>query len=364
MKLYGSWKALCLGVACAWLSLGSVSFADTPFYQGKRLTLLVNFGVGGSTDIQGRLYVKYLAKYLPGKPTIIVQNMEGGGGMSAANYLAEVAANDGLTLGYFSGTAWAGVTDAKRFKVDYKTYEFVAYEPGTTIYFARTDVPPGLKKATDIVKGQNLVMGGIGASSDKDLRHRLTLDMLGVPYRYVAGYQSSAQARHALERGEIQFYSEAPGTYISQVVPNLVKSGVVLPLYYDPRYDGEQFSAPRAVADVDIMSFPDLYKKIKGEMPSGQAWDAYLAMITVTAAMQRVIVLPPNAPRGALDALRSATAKLNSDKEMEAEALKVVGIRPEFVTGPDTSEQVRRALAVDPKIVAFIENYRTNVRKP
>jgi putative tricarboxylic transport membrane protein len=65
------------------------SAADEPFYKGKRLTVLINFAAGGPTDIEGRLLAKHLARHIEGQPGIIVQNMDGAGGMAGAGYLGE-----------------------------------------------------------------------------------------------------------------------------------------------------------------------------------------------------------------------------------------------------------------------------------
>ena len=57
--------------------------ADDAFYKGKRLTILINFAVGGPTDIEGRLFAKHLARHIDGTPGIVVQNMDGAGGVVA-----------------------------------------------------------------------------------------------------------------------------------------------------------------------------------------------------------------------------------------------------------------------------------------
>ena len=80
--------------------------------------------------------------------------MDGAGGMIGAGYLGEVAPKDGTTLGYFTGSAWRYANNPERFRVDFRSYEFVAYQPGTSIAYMRTDVPPGIKDATDIIKAQ------------------------------------------------------------------------------------------------------------------------------------------------------------------------------------------------------------------
>ncbi|MBI2347732.1 MAG: hypothetical protein HYV05_03655 [Deltaproteobacteria bacterium] len=71
--------------------------AERPFYQGKTITVLINFAAGGPTDIEGRIIARHLARHIPGQPSVIAQNMGGAGGVIAANYLGEVAKGDGLT---------------------------------------------------------------------------------------------------------------------------------------------------------------------------------------------------------------------------------------------------------------------------
>src|SRR5918992_3150745 len=76
----------------------SIHAAEAPFYEGKTLRILIASGPGGGTDTAGRLTARYLPKYLPGNPKIIVQNMGGGGGTIANNYFASEVKPDGLTI--------------------------------------------------------------------------------------------------------------------------------------------------------------------------------------------------------------------------------------------------------------------------
>src|SRR5262252_9480578 len=168
--------------------------AAEPFYKGKRLTLLIGAASGGPTDIEGRLLVKYLARHIDGQPSLLVLNKEGAGGVVGATFLGEVAPRDGTMLGYFSGTAWNFVNEPERWRVDLRAFEFIAYQTGTTIHFMRTDVPPGMRQPADVGKAQGLIAGGLAVDNPKDVRLRLALDMLGVPHRYVTGYQSSMRA--------------------------------------------------------------------------------------------------------------------------------------------------------------------------
>jgi tripartite-type tricarboxylate transporter receptor subunit TctC len=337
--------------------------AEDPFYKGKRLTVLINFAAGGPTDIEGRLFAKYLVRHIAGQPSVIVQNMDGAGGVIGASYLGEVAPKDGTVLGYLSGTAWIYVSEPERWRVDFKSYEFIAYQPGTTVHFVRTDVPPGLKQATDIVKAQGLVAGGLSADTSKDLRLRLGLDMLGVPYKYVTGYRSSPPARLALQRGEIHMFSESPPSYRSIVEPGLVKTGLAIPVFYDAVDTGEETGMPKQLEGLSMLSLPQLYRKIKGTAPSGQLWEAYRTLFDMNSTLQRMIVLPPGAPPAAMDAVRTAIEQLNNDKEFAAEALKAIEFAPDYEATPDMNKRIRAMLVASPEMKNFINDYMRNPPK-
>src|SRR5262249_46356897 len=124
-----------LGLAAALVCAALPAHADDPFYKGKRLTALINFAAGGPTDIEGRLLARHIGTHIEGQPSIIVQNMEGAGGLIGNQYVGEVAPKDGTVLGYFTGAAWLYATAPEKHRVDFKTYEFIAYQPGTTVYY-------------------------------------------------------------------------------------------------------------------------------------------------------------------------------------------------------------------------------------
>src|SRR5262249_13469210 len=73
--------------------------AADDFYRGKTLRLVVPSDVGGGYDSYGRTLGQHIRRHIPGEPTIIVQNMPGGGGLLSANWLVNVAAKDGLVIG-------------------------------------------------------------------------------------------------------------------------------------------------------------------------------------------------------------------------------------------------------------------------
>ena len=215
-------------ISIVWVNL--THSAETPFYRGKTLTVLINFASGGPTDIEGRLVARFLGKHVPGQPTIVVQNMPGAGGVTGTNYLGEIAKPDGLILGYFTSQFFNLLTADPNLRVDLTKFAYIASIEGVPVAYVRKDVPPGIQDAKDILKAKGLKVGGLSLNSAKDVRFRLQLDILGVPHQYVTGYNSNSDARLAVERNEIQFFTEGTPGYRSQVQPRMVKEGVVMPL--------------------------------------------------------------------------------------------------------------------------------------
>ena len=344
---------LCLGALVA----AAPAMAADGFYQGKRLTVLINFAVGGPTDIEGRLFAKHIGKHLAGAPNIIVQNMDGGGGATGTNFLGEIAPKDGTVIGYLTGVAWRYVNIKERSRVDFLTYNMIAYQPGTTVYYVRSNVEPGLKVASDILKAQNLVVGGLTADSSKDILERLSLDLLGVNYKYVTGYTSNANARLALQRNEINMFAESPPGYIAAVAPSLVASGEVVPLYFDPGYNGKRFSRPAQAQGVDMKPFHEFLRDVKGREPEGKLWDIYKKAIAINGAMQRIVAFPPGTPKPAMEAMREAIRKLATDQEFASDAMKSVGFVPDYEAGDGVQAEVTAALSLPEEDRKFIADY-------
>jgi tripartite-type tricarboxylate transporter receptor subunit TctC len=350
-------RAVVAGLALAAVFALSEAAADEPFYKGKRLTVLINYGAGGPADIEARIFARHIGRHIDGNPTVIAQNIDGAGGLIGTTYLGEVAPHDGTVMGHLTGMAWRWANDAERFRVDFKTYEFFGYQRSTAVSYVRTDVAPGIKVASDIVKAQGLISGGLGPDNAKDLLTRLGLELLGVQHKHVTSYRSSATARLALQQGEINFYAESPPSYRSVVHPGIVKEGLAIPVWHDPENDGDKLVASKQVADLGIPPYHEFYRSIKGTAPAGILWDAFNTIRTISGSMLRILALPPNSPRQALDALSVAVARLNEDKVYAEEALKTIGFVPEYTTGPDTNRQVREGISVRPEIKAFIADY-------
>jgi hypothetical protein len=112
-----------------------------------------------------------------------------------------------------------------------------------------------------------------------------------------------------------------------------------------------------------IPSLPQLHRQVKGAPPSGELWEAYKTLFDINSTLQRLIVLPPGAPRTAYDTLSKAIERLNNDKDFAAEANKVIEFAPDYPIAPDMSQKVRAMLQATPQMRTFINDYMRNVPK-
>jgi putative tricarboxylic transport membrane protein len=336
--------------------------AERAFYQGKNITLVINFAAGGPTDIEGRIVARHIAKHIPGQPALIPQNMAGAGGVTGMNFLGEVAKPDGLTMGYFTGPYNHLMMRTPTLRIDLNKLPFIASVQGVTVCYIRSDVPPGIKKPADLVKAERFRAGGLSFDSNKDLRFRLAFDILGVKYDYVTGYNSSNDARLAVQRNEIQYHDENIPGYRGAVEPQLVKTGIVTPLYYHDFFsaDGVLKNSPDFP---ELSSFTQVYTQIFGKPPSGIKYEALKAANLASGNLARVALMPPGSPPAAVAALRQAFNALSKDEEFIADASKVMKFHPRFEIGEDGERLKQKVLQAPPEIIDFVRQYIEQARK-
>jgi len=193
-----------------WLAGAAVAQgAVEDFYRGRQITLIVGYGPGGGYDITARLVARYLGRYIPGNPAVVVQNMPGAGSMRAANSLYVNEPKDGTTialigrdmplLGLLGDNAnvqydprkftWIGSSSS--YANDSYVLVVGPHSPVKSIAEARRpDSPP-------------LVLGGTGeGATDADVP-KILRDAIGIRIKQVLGYTDTPSVLLALERGEL-----------------------------------------------------------------------------------------------------------------------------------------------------------------
>jgi tripartite-type tricarboxylate transporter receptor subunit TctC len=333
-----------------------------PFYQGKTLNFVINFAAGGPTDIESRIFAKHLPKHIPGQPTVTVQAMGGAGGITATNYIGEVAKPDGFTAAYFTGSLFHQQLKDPGLRVDLSKFGFITGVHGVTVSYIRADVAPGMKKPADFIKAQKFRAAGLGVSSSKDVRFRLSFDLLGIKYDYVTGYNNSSDARLAVQRNEAQYHDETLPSYRTQVEPQMVKTGMVIPLYYtDLVAPSGEILVSRDVPE--LLPFTYFYRELFGKPPSGIKYEALKAANMSSTNMTRMVLLPPKVPAESIAILRKAFDTLSRDQDFLQDAIAVMRFQPRFEVGEAGERLFKLASQTRPEVIDFLRKYISEANK-
>jgi hypothetical protein len=167
----------------------------------------------------------------------------------------------------------------------------------------RTDaVPGGLKAPADIAKADNLILGALNYTDHSGLLPHLVLNVLGIRHKMIVGYRGGADVFLAMERGEVNVHSTSISTFRSRNA-SFINSGTGMGIAYLVPVDKDAHYE-RTPAIPDMPAFPDLYKQIKGTMPSGPTWDALNWLTKEIGELTFAGFAPKGTPAAAVSALR------------------------------------------------------------
>jgi len=335
-------------------TLWSAAPASAQFYKGKTLTLIVNYGVGGNIDTEARILARHLPKHIPGVPTIIIQNTPGAGGLLAMNLLGLNIRSraDGLTAGFFTISPTAPLIDDPALKINMsEDYVPIGGATGWTVAYARRDTPPGLQQPADIAKVAKIFFGGYSRGASHDTRIRLALEVMNLPYQAVTGFPSAGDINKAFQQNEINMTSSSLPAYQSQVVPNIINTGIGMPLWHYAVIgaDGKPGGSP-ALLEQGIPVYTEVYRQAFGTMPSGEKFDALLLMNDIATKLQRGFFLPKGAPDDAVADLRRGYQALANDPDFVADYERVTKEKPDFVSADEVQLVFDKMRAVRPEI--------------
>ena len=286
--------------------------AQTPFYQGKQIKLVIGSTPGGGYDLWPRVMMRYLTKHIPGNPEIIPQNMPGAGGVVAANYVYGIAKPDGLTIGAFNPALYFDqLVKRDEVKFDWGKFAWIGSpEQNEILHFIRTDAP--YKTVEDLRNAKEPAKcGSSGTGTTGHYIPRLLEEVLGIKTHIVSGYQGGSEIDVAIERNEVVCWSPVIATYFGrEPYKSWQKSGftrVVL-----------QTGAKRDERLKNVPTLPELMEQYK----TPEAGKRLAKVILTAVTLGRPVTLPPGTPSDRTKILREAYAKAIKDPELLAEASK------------------------------------------
>jgi tripartite-type tricarboxylate transporter receptor subunit TctC len=187
----------------------AVSAAAQPnLLAGKTFHMIIGFGVGGGYDLWARAVAQHMGRHLPGSPTLIPQNMPAGGSLAAANYIYDVAPKDGTVIGLIGRDAPLGpITGAVGARFEPTKMSWLG-TPTKETNICIAYKTAAVKTVQDLYD-KELVMGDVGPGSGTRVYPKALAALLGMKFKLVSGYPSSADIFLAMERGEVQGICES-----------------------------------------------------------------------------------------------------------------------------------------------------------
>ncbi len=321
--------------ASLWLTAAGAQPAEE-FYRGKReLTLITSSSAGGGYDQYSRLVARYMSKYVPGNPNIIVQNMVGGGGIRAANFLYNVAPKDGTVYSLIDRgmpTAPLLYGDKSQARFDAVKFSWIGSlmrETGMGVLAARSVV-----KSIDDAKRHEIFFGSTGPETDPAMFVRLVNDLIGTKIKVIHGYKGQPEEFQSVEKGELDglFMSGWSGPGRAYVRDKMSRGEMRLLVQMAPEQDPLHMDTPTIMQLVSAADDRQIVQLILDRMTLG-----------------RPFIAPPGVPADRVTLLRAAFRKAVEDPELRADAERQkLAIDP---TWGDDAERVIQRLYATPQHV-------------
>ena len=328
--------------------------ADAADFSGKKINMIIPFREGGGSSVHARFFVPLLEKELPGRPTILIRNMDGGGSVKGINYFAAHAEPDGMMIaGTGTGTFFKYVLGDK--SVKYNLPEFIPFlnSPFGVIVYARSET--GVKGPEDISKLQKtqLIYGGSGPTAG-DLPALLSFDLLGIKLKTVFGL-SNAKSRLAFTRGETNLNYDNMASWAKKVVP-MVKEGIAVPLFTFG-FRGPDGEVGRDPLLPDVPTFFEVYKTVYGKELTGTERKVWMTLFNIRVMGSKMYVLPAGTPKNIVDTYNMAMQKaVASDAFHSKQGKKILGGYPQ-TTGVKAVETLKDAAVLSAAETAWLKDW-------
>lgn len=314
-----------------------------PFYQGKTLTLLIGFGPGGGNDIWARMVARHIGKHIPGNPTVVSQNLPGGGGLLVANQLYNISPKDGTVIALINrGIPMEPLLGGAGTQFDPLKFNWLGSpDQDTAICVSRTDSGVTSMK---LLNEKELIMGATGSGADSAIYPEFMGLLLGMKFKVVKGYRGSNEVRLAMERGEVQGICGSNDSVMNSDIARQGKVTILFQARLDP--DPRMKNVPLGAAGARTAEERQI-----------------LELFFLRAALGRPFVAPPGVPAERIDILRRAFDATMKDPVFVSEAQKQkFSVEP--MTGEELANRIKRAYDSPKDIVKRTADVLGRVSQP
>jgi tripartite-type tricarboxylate transporter receptor subunit TctC len=311
----------------------SAESAEEFFKKTNDITLTLSAGPGGGYSSYGRAFARYFGNHMPGHPNIIVQNMPGGGGLRATNFLFNNAPKDGSMLGLIhSSVPLAPLYGMKAAKFDATKFNWIgSMNTANGICVAWHESP--IKTYKDLFD-KTFIVGGTGAGSQMETLPAMLNALLGTKNKIISGYKGGNDVYLAMERGEVHGRCGGLKSSIRSTRPEWFPKKLVNVVI--------QISAER---DPDFPDVPTVMELIGND----EFKKKILHLVLAPMEMDRPVLAPPGVPDDRVKMLRDAFAATMKDKGFVAEAEKQ-HLELEWFGGDKLDKIIKSAYAISPDV--------------
>jgi tripartite-type tricarboxylate transporter receptor subunit TctC len=333
-----SFGLLLSAAALSALLHGAAAAQDvTAFYRTHTLTLGSPNSPGGGYDVYVRALARHIAKYIPGNPSIIVQNVPAAGGMALVNQLYNTAPKDGSYIGMVRGSViQEEVLNSPQAQFDGRRFGWLGNmnsDHDACIVAAGSGV-----RTIDDLYTHEVVAGASGVGAQSYSFPVVYRELLGMKFKVISGYPGTPERMLALERGEITGACGISLSLFRSQFSRLVEEGRI-----------------RLIAQGGITKhprYPDL-PNVLDQAKSPQTRQA-LEFLYLSLALGRALAAPPETPSERLKVLRDAVQETMKDPEFLEEAGKLdIDLDP--MTAEQTQKMVDQQFAIPPAVIDRIE---------
>ena len=322
------------------------------FYKGKRLKMIVGSGAGGGYDAFSRLVARHIGNFIPGNPTMIVQNMPGAGGIKAANYMENVAPKDGTVVGGMQRSVvlvqLMGQKGPKFQSAKLLWLGSLAKEAGVCAMASRTGITR-LNQARNSSKA--FAMGGSGQNST-EFWPALLRNTMGLNYKLIRGYPSTAQIHLAIAKGELDGICQSWASFKDQA-NQMLKDKTITPIVQISLHNDKEMTKLGVPLLSDYLAKENLVK--------GQTLDdvrLFFQLTVIPPLMGRPFAMASGLPSDRGQAMKTAFEAMAKDKKFLSDA-KRIKRKIELVSG-DEIQKIISSLSKTPpaKLAALKEMFK------
>ena len=318
---------------------GGNALAQTPFYQGKTITLVRGSTPGGVGEMRVRSVIPFLRKHIPGQPTIVIEFMEGGGGRKAANHV--FTKSDGLTVGSSPGGILASaILGETGVLYDLDKLIFLGSTESESHYSFLTRADAGWDSLEKLRAATGVRIGSHAVGHPVYITGRFFAYFLGLKSpKFIASY-SSPEQDVALARGEIDARSEVSLSIVKRHPDWLEKRLINLHAVFEiPK--GKKIPNFTHLSDIETFAKNDKERRV-------------ISMFRLLRGAGSPYFLGPGTPKDRVQILQAAFRKAYEDPEFEKEYKKVIGDDP----SPINPEDYQTAIREIPRDQETIELYK------